>query len=84
MKLDDILENRFSLLHKVQVVHLLILPIKHCKSHQNRLANHKKPKKQPKNKTKHVTDSGGPSLENGPEDSSHTARLRTSFSLALD
>lgn len=30
------------------------------------------------------TDSGGPSLEKGPEDSSHTARLRTSFNLALD
>lgn len=83
MKLDDILENRFSLLHELQVVHLQILPIKHCKSRQIRLANHKKQKNKSKQKN-HVTDSGGPSLENGPEDSSHTARLRTSFSLALD
>lgn len=30
------------------------------------------------------TDSGGPSLGKGPEDSSHTARLRTNFILALD
>lgn len=28
--------------------------------------------------------SGGPSVENIPDDSSHTARLLTSFSLALD